>query len=66
MRVHFDEKADAIYFRLDQSDILESEEVRPGIIMDFNADDQVVGIEILGVKNRIPHSELKQMLFEIA
>jgi len=66
MKVHYDENADAIYFRLDQSDILESEEIRPGIIIDFNADDEVVGIEILDVKRRVPQSDLKQMQFEIA
>jgi len=66
MRVHFDEKADAIYIRFDQSKIIESQEVQSGIIMDFNAENQVVGIEILGVNGRIPKSELKQMQFEIA
>lgn len=66
MKVHYDENADAIYFRLDQSDILESEEIRPGIIIDFNADNEVVGIEILDVKRRVPQSDLKQMQFEIA
>jgi uncharacterized protein YuzE len=30
MKVQFDQKADAIYFRLDESPIVESEEVRPG------------------------------------
>jgi len=66
MKVHFDEKADAIYIRFDHSKIIESQEVQSGIIMDFNAENQVVGIEILGVNERIPKSELKQMQFEIA
>ena len=30
MRVQFDEKADALYLRLDESKIVESEEVQPG------------------------------------
>jgi len=66
MKIQYDEKADAIYIRLDPSNIIESQEVQPGIIMDFNAENQVVGIEILRVKKRIPESELKQMQFEIA
>lgn len=49
MRVHFDEKADALYIRFDESKILESEEVRPGIILDFNEKNQVVAIEILNL-----------------
>ena len=66
MRVHFDEKADAIYLRLDESKIVESQEVQPGIVLDFNEHNQVVGIEILRVKDRVPHANLKQMQFEVA
>ena len=66
MRVQFDEKADAIYLRLDESEVVESEEVHPGIILDFNKQDEVVGVEVLRVKNRIPLSSLKQMQFEVA
>jgi uncharacterized protein YuzE len=36
MRVQFDEKADALYLRLDDTKIVEPEEVRPGIVLDFN------------------------------
>ena len=66
MRVQFDEKADAIYFRLDESPIKESEEVYPGIILDFNESSQVVAVEVLRVKGRIPLDSLKQMIFEVA
>jgi uncharacterized protein YuzE len=66
MKVHFDEKADALYLRLDDSKIIESEEVQPGIMLDFNQAKQVVGIEILRVKDRVPLANLKQMQFEIA
>ena len=53
-KIHYDEKADAIYVRLDDSKIIESQEVESGIILDFNEENQVVGIEILRVKNRVP------------
>jgi uncharacterized protein YuzE len=66
MKVHFDEKADALYLRLDDSKIIESEEVQPGIVLDFNESKQVVGIEILRVKDRVPLANLKQMQFEVA
>jgi uncharacterized protein YuzE len=66
MKVHFDEQADALYLRLDDSEIIDSEEVKPGIVIDFDAKDQVVGIEILGVKRRVPLANLKQLLFEVA
>lgn len=66
MKVQFDQKADAIYFRLDESAIVESEEVRPGVILDFNDKDQVVGIELLAIKGRVPAEMLRQMSFEVA
>jgi uncharacterized protein YuzE len=66
MKVHFDEKADALYLRLDESKIVESEEVQPGIVLDYNEQSQVVGIEILRVKSRVPLANLKQMQFEVA
>ncbi len=66
MRVHFDEQADAVYLRLDDSEIVESEEVQPGIVLDFNQSDQVVGVEILRVQERVPLASLKQMQFEVA
>ncbi len=66
MKVHFDREADALYFRFDDSRIVESEEVKAGIILDFNEQNQVVGIEILDVGKRVPESSLKQMHFEVA
>lgn len=66
MRVHFDPEADALYFRLDDSKIVESEEVKPGIVLDFNDQNQVVGVEILNAGKRVPEASLKQMHFEVA
>ena len=66
MKVHFGPEADAIYIRLDDSAIKESEEVRPGGVLDFDANDQVVGVEILGVQARVPAANLRQIQFEVA
>lgn len=66
MRVHFDQESGALYFRLDDSRIVESEEVKPGIVLDFNEQNRVVGVEILDAGKRIPEASLKQMCFEVA
>ena len=66
MKVYFDEKADAVYLRLGEPNITEPEEVQPGIILDFNENNQVVGVEILKVKKRVPLANLKEMKFEVA
>ncbi len=64
MKVRFDEANDAVYFRLDESKIIESEEIQKGLILDFNSKGQVVGVEILGVTKRVPAKELKKLQFE--
>lgn len=34
MKLHVDREADALYLRLDDSSIVESEEVSPGVVLD--------------------------------
>lgn len=53
MRLKIDKEDDALYFRLDESAIVDSEEVQPGVILDFDQDNQVVGIEILNLSARV-------------
>ncbi len=66
MKMHYDEKVDALYLSLDDSEIVESEEVKPGIVLDFNADNQVVGIEVLDLRKRVPSANLKEVQFDVA
>ena len=66
MRLRVDHKNDALYFRLDESAVIESEEVQPGVILDYDANNNVVGIEILGLSKRVPPEMLKSLQFETA
>jgi len=66
MKVHFDEKADAVYLRLDDSPIVDSEEVHPGIVLVFNSSNRGVGIEILRASENVPVANLKQIPFGVA
>lgn len=64
MKLRVDEKNDALYFRLDESAIVESEEVQTGVILDYDANHNVIGIEILGLSKRVPAEMLKTLHFE--
>ncbi|MGH8246901.1 MAG: DUF2283 domain-containing protein [Gammaproteobacteria bacterium] len=64
MKLKLDEQSDALYLRLDDSRIVESEEVSPGVVLDFNEQNQVVGVEILGLSKRVPKVNLKQFEFQ--
>jgi len=66
MRIHYDEKLDALYLRLDDSKVVESEEVKPGIVLDFDKQKHVVGIEVLNLKRRVPEADLKQLKVLVA
>ena len=64
MRLKVDKKNDALYFRLDESPIIDSQEIQPGIILDYDSNNQVVGIEILGISKRTDQENFKSILFE--
>lgn len=64
MRLHVDKEADALYLRLDDSKIFESEEVAPGVILDYNEQNQVVGVEMLYLSKRSPKLKTSALEFE--
>jgi len=47
MRIQYDEETDTLTIKLRDARVRESDEVRPGTILDFGYDGGVVGIEIL-------------------
>ncbi|MCX7663530.1 MAG: DUF2283 domain-containing protein [Tepidimonas fonticaldi] len=52
MKVEFDPQADAMYIRLREGEVADSDEVRPGVIFDLDAEGRVLGIEMLDVSTR--------------
>lgn len=64
MKLHIDKKADAFYLRLDDSKIMESEEVSPGVVLDYNDQNQVVGIEMLHLSRRSPQLNLQELQYQ--
>ena len=67
MNIYFDEESDIISICLDDSKkVADSEEVRSGIVLDFDDQGRVIGIEMLGVKSRIPLDQLKKFNLEVA
>ncbi len=66
MRLKVDYKNDALYLRLDETAIVESEEIQPGVILDYDDKNNVVGIEILNLSQRVPLEQIKTLQFETA
>ncbi|WP_269716489.1 DUF2283 domain-containing protein [Caulobacter sp. NIBR2454] len=44
----YDPQADAAYLRLAKGDVVESAEVSPGVVLDYDAEGRILGIEIIG------------------
>ncbi len=64
MKLRTDKEADALYLRLDDSRIVETEEVSPGVMLDFNEAGEVVGVEMLYLSKRFPGMDLGDLYFD--
>ena len=52
MRVRVDQEADAVYVSLTDRTIKDSAEVADGIVVDYDDDGRIVGVEILDASKR--------------
>jgi len=64
MKLKIDKENDALYLRLDEAEIVDSEEVQPGVILDFDKENRVVGIEILNLSSRVAKQQLNLVQLE--
>lgn len=64
MKLKVDYEADALYLSLSEEPAKESEEVSPGIIIDFDEKGQAVGIETLHLSKRASAADVQRLLFE--
>ena len=64
MKLSADKEADALYLRLDDSAIVESEEGSPGVVLDYNESSEVVGVEMLHLSKRSSNLNLSALQFE--
>ena len=52
-QIEIDEEADAAYVRLSTAPIARTQEIADGILVDFDAHDEMVGVEVLGLSDRV-------------
>lgn len=64
MKLQVDKEADALHLRLDDSVVVESVEVAPGVVLDFNQAEEVVGVEMLHLSTRSQELNLSALQFE--
>ena len=61
MKVKYDKEVDILYIKLNEKRIIESDEDKPGIILDYAEDGSVVGIEILNASSKMPQPNIFQL-----
>jgi uncharacterized protein YuzE len=65
MKLTVDPEVDALYLRLNETDIADSEQVASGVVLDYDAQDNVVGVEVLHLSKRGAPVEVEKLVFEI-
>ncbi len=61
MKVKYDKEVDMLYIKFSDVQISESDEDKPGIILDYAADGSVVGIEMLNASIKIPKPNIMEL-----
>ncbi|GEM_PF-2240027 len=65
-KFNYDPEVDSVYISIEDRDVLESEEIGEGIIVDYDIDNNIVAVELLGIKTINPnnYAQLKSLLPE--
>ena len=53
MKVKYDQEVDVLTIQLSSTPVEESDEDKPGVILDYDKDGNIVGIEILNASTRM-------------
>ena len=59
MKIRYDSRVDALYIRLRDGEIDESDEVSEGVVMDYDVAGILMGIEILDASRVLGGREMK-------
>lgn len=65
MRINYDKQADAMYIRFSEAKYYQSDEVKEGIILDFDKSGKIIGMEVLDVSDRLPRESMSSIHFEM-
>ena len=64
MKATYDPKTDTLTFELKAAPVAESDEDKPGVILDYDEEGNLIGIEILDASKRV--AETRTMQFQVA
>lgn len=53
MKTRYDKDADALCIRFADAPVADSQEIRPGVVIDLDSDGRLVGLEILDASEHV-------------
>jgi uncharacterized protein YuzE len=54
MKIKYDKEVDILYIHFSDGKIVESDEDKPGIILDYDELGNIVGIEVINASTKMP------------
>lgn len=64
MKTTYDKDADALYVRFADGKVAESEEVSPGLVIDFDRDGKIIAFEVLSASRHLADGALPTVAAE--
>ena len=64
MKIEYSKEADAIDVYFTETHVAKSKEIEDGVVVDFGANGQVVGIEVLDVSQRFSLADIVNVSIE--
>jgi uncharacterized protein YuzE len=64
MKIEYSKDADAIYVYFKEDMVATSKEIEDGVVVDFDAKGQLIGIEVLDVSQRYSLSDIANVNIE--
>jgi uncharacterized protein YuzE len=64
MLIKYDKEVDVVYIQFSEKQIAESDEDKPGIILDYDTDGNIVGIEVLEASKKM--GQPNGVIYEVA
>jgi uncharacterized protein YuzE len=64
MKISYDPRADALYIKFQEGTAARTRKVEEGLLVDVDENGRLYGIEIIGMKGRIPIPELGRIILD--
>ncbi|KJR41069.1 hypothetical protein MCHI_003029 [Candidatus Magnetoovum chiemensis] len=64
MRIEYDKEVDALYIKLRDGNIADTQDINEGVTLDIDDNGLIIGIEILDASERLTLSDIESLTIE--